>query len=81
MYNKIWDMLFKHVGSYELKEAITWQAMRSIEKKDINILYMPVSTFNPNYPEDGLTDYSAEFVTRFVKETGVEDFVKECLAA
>ena len=79
-YNDLWGKLFKHPGSYEFKDGLIFQACRAIEESDINHLYKPFITFNPNYPEDGVTEYSAEVVTKLAREYGVAEYVEAAIA-
>lgn len=76
---ELWEMVLRHPGKFEFKQMLVWQANEAITKKNINILYEPIATFHPDYPEDGVTHYSAEQVKKLVKNYGIEDYVKEVL--
>ena len=75
-YNELWNRVLNVPGAFEFKEAIVLQAGRAIKELDINILYDAISTFNPDHPEDGVTEYSNDAITKFVREHDVENYVK-----
>lgn len=77
VYNELWRIADKYPGSFEFKQAVIFQAGRAIKESDVRIMYFPVTTFHPDYPEDGVTEYASGIVTKYVQETGMEAFVKE----
>lgn len=76
---ELWEMVERHPGGFEIKQMLVWQADAAIRYRNIDILYEPVETFHPDYPEDGVTHHSAEEVKMLVKNYGIEDYVKEVL--
>lgn len=79
-YQDMWNLVFSAPGSFEFKEAVVLQAGRAIKELDPNVMYDAVSTFHPDRPEDGTTEYSAEAVTMFVRKHGIETYVLEAIA-
>ena len=75
--NQAWNILMKHPGSYELKDMIAGHADQAIKNKDINLLLQPITTFNPDLSGDGLTQYTAQEVETYTKNTGIYQFVQE----
>jgi len=77
VYNELWERVYSVPGSYEFKAQVVWQAARAIREQNPVLMYESISTFNPNYPEDGVTEYPKQIVTQFVRENGIEEYVKE----